>query len=148
MEKIFAENKRGLFKYIELEKFQAGIVLTGQEVKSIRNGRVNLTGSYVVFRGEELFLIGCHIPAYQPKNLREDYNAEQSRKLLLTKNEIRQLIGKTQQKGLTMIPKKVYSSGNKIKVEFILGKGKKQFDKREKIKERETNREIQRALKN
>lgn len=148
MEKIFAENKRGLFNYTELEKFQAGVMLTGQEVKSIRGGRVNLTGSYVVLKGEELFWIGGHIPAYQPKNLREYYNPDRSRKLLLTKREIKQLIGKTQQKGLTMIPKKVYNLGNKIKLEFILSKGKKQIDKREKIKKREVAREIQRALKN
>jgi len=144
---ILTENRKALFNYKELEKFQAGIVLTGQEVKSIRSGHLGLTSSFVILKGEEIFWIGARIPAYQPKNLREDYNPERTRKLLLTKPEIKRLIGQVRQKGLTMIPTKVYTDGNKIKLEFILAKGKSKIDKREKIKKREAEREIKRALK-
>ena len=144
---VLAENRKALFNYKELEKFQAGIVLTGQEVKSIRGGRLGLAGSFVTLIGEEVFWIGAHIPAYQPKNLREDYNPERTRKLLLTKPEIKRLIGQVRQKGLTMIPTKVYTDGNKIKLEFVLAKGRSKIDKREKIKKRETEREIARNFK-
>jgi len=144
---ILAENRRALFNYKELERFRAGIVLTGQEVKSIRNGRLGLAGSFVTLKGEEIFWLGAHIPPYQPKNLREDYNPERTRKLLLTKSEIKHLIGLVRQKGLTMIPIKVYTDGNKIKLEFALAKGRTKIDKREKIKKREVEREIARVFK-
>ena len=143
---VLAENRQALFNYKEIERFQAGIALTGQEVKSIRSGRLGLAGSFVTLKGEEVFWIGAHIPPYQPKNLREEYNPERTRKLLLTKSEIKRLIGQVRQKGLTMIPTKVYTDGNKIKLEFVLAKGRTQIDKREKIKKRETEREIRRAL--
>ena len=143
---IFAENKKAYFDYEILEKFEAGIVLIGQEVKSIRSGRINLAGSYVVFKEGELFLIGCHIPPYQPKNAPEGYSPEHSRKLLLKKKEVQYLIGKSQQKGLTLMPLTVYDRKGQIKLEFGLTKGRKKFDKREQIKKRETAREINRAL--
>ncbi|MDD5750671.1 MAG: SsrA-binding protein SmpB [Candidatus Pacebacteria bacterium] len=144
---ILAENRKALFNYKELEKFHAGIALTGQEVKSIRSGRLGLAGSFVTLKGEEVFWIGAHIPPYQPKNLRGEYNPERTRKLLLTKPEIKRLTGQVRQKGLTMIPTKVYTDGNKIKLEFVLAKGRSKIDKREKIKKRETEREIQRIFK-
>jgi len=144
--KIFAENKKARFNYNILEKFEAGMVLIGQEVKSIKLGRIVLDASYVVFKGEEPYLIGAKIPAYQPKNAPADYNPEQSRKLLLSKSEIKYLIGKTSQKGLTLVPLKVYTNGAKIKLEFGLAKGKKKFDKREVIKKREINREVAREF--
>jgi SsrA-binding protein len=146
MGKILAENKKAYFNYQILEKFEAGIVLIGQEVKSIKSGRINLAGSYVVPKGEEFFLIGARVPPYQPKNLNFEYNPERSRKLLLKKSEIKYLIGKSIQKGLTLIPLRVYTKNGKIKVEFAIAKGKKKFDKRESIKKRDLERDIKREL--
>ncbi len=145
--RIFAENKKAYFKYKILEKIEAGIALIGQEVKSIKLGRINLTGSYVVVKNEEIYLIGCNVPAYQPKNAPKDYNSERSRKLLLKKSEIKQLIGKTQQKGLSLIPLKVYAKKGIIKIEFGIAKVLKKVDKREKIKKKDSERTIQRALR-
>lgn len=145
--KTINENKKAYFNYEILEKFEAGIFLTGQEVKSIKLGRINLAGSYVTIQDEEAFLIGTTIPPYQPKNCPSDYNPERSRKLLLKKSEIRHLIGKSKERGLTLIPLRVYTRKGKIKLEFGVAKGKKKFDKREKIKKKETDRQIRRALK-
>jgi SsrA-binding protein len=145
--KIITENKKAFFNYKILEKFEAGITLLGQEVKSIKSGRINLKGSYVTFRGGEIYLVGCTVPPYQPKNVPPDYNPQRSRKLLLKKSEIKNLIGKSKQKGLTLIPLKVYTKKGKIKVEFGIAKGLKKIDKREKIKKREVKRKISRALR-
>jgi len=152
--KVLSENKKAKFDYEILEKFEAGMVLTGQEVKSIKTGRISLKGSYVVLRpsrrlggSQELYLVGANIPAYQPKNAPPDYEPEHWRKLLLNKSEIKKLIGKTKEKGLTLIPLKVYTKNARIKLAFGIGKGKKKADKREQIKKRETEREIQKALK-
>ena len=145
--KIIAENKKALFDYEALERFKAGIVLTGQEVKSIKLGRMNLRSSFVVLRSEEVFLIGANVPPYQPKNLRVEYNPSRSRKLLLRRSEISHIIGKATQKGLTMVPLLVYTDKGKIKIEFAIVRGKKKTDKREKIKKRDTDREISRELK-
>jgi SsrA-binding protein len=145
--KILSANKRAKHDYEIIERYKAGISLKGQEVKSIRLGRMSLKGAFVVVKGEEVFLIGANIPPYQPKNAPSDYNPQRSRKLLLRKSEIRQIIGKSKQKGLTMVPLVVYTDNGKIKLEFALCKGKKKRDKREDIKKREVQREIQRALK-
>jgi SsrA-binding protein len=145
--KSFAENKRAYFDYQILEKIEAGLVLIGQEVKSIKSGRISISGSYVVLRNNEVFLIGANIPPYQPKNIPADYNPERSRKLLLKKSEIKHLIGKVKQKGLTLVPLRVYNKRRKIKVEFGIAKGKKKADKRELIKKREFKREKERELK-
>lgn len=145
--KVLSENKKAYFTYQILEKFEAGIALNGQEVKSIKLGRINLMGSYVVIRNGEVYLVGANVPAYQPKNAPPDYDPKRSKKLLLRKKEINYLIGKSQQKGLTMIPLKVYTNNGKIKLEFGIGKGKKKFDKRETIKKRETEKEMKRVLK-
>jgi len=145
--KIIAKNKKAYAKYEILKKFEAGISLIGQEVKSIKSGRINLAGTYVVVRAEEVFLIGANVPPYQPKNAPSDYNPGRSRKLLLKKSEIKYLIGKIKQKGLTLVPLKVYTKGAKIKLEFAIAKGKKTVDKRETIKKREIEREIRRELK-
>jgi len=142
-----SENKKAYFNYEILDKFEAGMVLLGQEVKSIKTGRINLAGSYVVLKNNEVYLIGCHIPAYQPKNAPPDYNPERSRKLLLKKSEIKYLIGKSKQKGLTLVPLRVYTKRGKIKIEFAVARGKKKVDKRELIKKREAEREIRRELK-
>lgn len=144
--KIYAENKKAYFNYDILEKFEAGMVLNGQEVKSIKLGRMTLEGSYVVLKNVEPFLIGAKVPAYQPKNAPADYDPERSRKLLLSKSEIQGLIGRTHEKGLTLVPLKVYSNNAKIKIEIGLAKGKKKFDKREDLKKREQKREIEREM--
>ncbi|KPJ73224.1 SsrA-binding protein [Parcubacteria bacterium DG_74_1] len=145
--KVIAENKKAYFNYQILEKFEAGVALIGQEVKSIKTRGINLVGSYIIVRNEEIYWIGSKIPAYQPKNAPSDYDPERSRKLLLKKAEIKYLIGKSKQKGLTLIPLRVYTKNGKIKIEFGMAKGKKKFDKRELIKKRETEREIERVLK-
>jgi SsrA-binding protein len=145
---ILAENKKAYFNYEILEKFEAGISLIGQEVKSLKTRGVNLAGSYVILRGEEVFWVGSHIHPYQPKNAPPDYNPERWRKLLLKKSEIKYLIGKSKQKGLTLVPLRLYTTkSGKIKLEFAIAKGKKKIDKRELIKKREVEREIRRALK-
>jgi len=144
--KTLAKNKRAYFNYEILERFEAGIILIGQEVKSIKAGRISLAGSFVVLRNGEVFLIGANVPAWQPKNAPPDYNPERSRKLLLKKSEIKNLIGKSKQKSLTSIPLRVYTKRGKIKLEFAIAKGKKKVDKRETIKKRETERKIRRAL--
>lgn len=145
--RILAENRKAYFDYQILERFEAGLVLTGQEVKSIKLGRLGLKGSYVVLRGEEFYLIGAKLPPYQPKNAPPDYEPERSRKILLNKSEIKRLIGKTKEKGLTLIPLKVYTKKAKIKLEFGIARGRKKIDKRELIKKREAEREIERELK-
>ena len=145
--KVFSENKKAYFDYEILEKFEAGINLIGQEVKSIRLGRISLAGSYVVLKEGEVFLVGANIPPYQPKNAPSNYDPERGRKLLLRKKEINYLIGKTRVKGLTLVPLKVYTVKAKIKIEFGVAKGKKQADKREVIKKRDTEREIREELK-
>jgi len=144
--KPLAENRKAYYNYQILEKLEAGISLIGQEVKSIKLGRISLAGSYVVLREEEVFLIGANIPPYQPKNAPPDYNPERTRKLLLRKAEIKHLIGKTKEKGLTLVPLKVYSKLGKIKIEFGIARGKRKSDKREVIKKREAEREMKREL--
>lgn len=145
---VFTENRKAHFNYEILEKFQAGLVLLGNEVKSIKLGRIQIAGSYVVFRNGELFLVGSTVSPYQPNNTPSIYNPERSRKLLLQKKELNELIGKARERGLTLVPLSVYNTpAGKIKLEFALAKGKKKWDKREALKEREVDREIQRVLK-
>jgi SsrA-binding protein len=144
--KIFSENKKGYFDYEILEKFEAGLVLFGQEVKSIKTGHINLAGSYVSFRGEEPFLLGVKVPPYQPNNAGADYGEGRERKILLNKKEIDYLVGKTSQKGFSLIPLKVYEKSGRIKLEFGLAKGKKKYDKKEKIKKKDIDREVNREL--
>ena len=142
-----AKNKKALFDYEILETFDAGLVLIGQEVKSIKNKHISLKGAYVVSKDGEFFLIGATVPPYQPKNAPKDYDQERTRKLLLKKSEINYLIGKSKQRGLTLIPLRVYTKLGRIKLEFGVAKGKKKFDKRETIKKRDFKREKQRILK-
>ena len=155
--KIYSENKKAGFDYEILEKYEAGVVLFGQEVKSIKTGHINLSGSYVVIRGParnaahsaaggEPFLIGVKVPPYQPNNAGADYDEERPKKLLLNKKEINELIGKTKQKGFSLIPLKVYDNNGRIKLEFGLARGKRKYNKKEKIKERDVEREINREL--
>lgn len=141
------ENKKAYFDYEILEKFNAGIELKGFEVKSLRNKRGSLIGSRVIIRGSEAFVVGMEIPPYQAKNTPKEYDPQRTRKLLLTKKEISYLEGKSRERGLTLIPLKLYNIKGLVKLEFGVAKGKKKYDKREKIKERETKRKIERSLK-
>lgn len=140
--KIIAKNKRALFDYEILEKFEAGLVLTGQEVKSAKAGHISLPGSYVTIRNEEAFLVNATISPYKLASKLEKYDETRERKLLMHKNQISHLIGKTQQKGLTLVPIMVYIKDNLLKLEFGIGKGRKKVDKREYIKKRETQKEM------
>jgi len=144
---VLATNPRARFDYNILEKYEAGLVLSGQEVKAIKNGRMSLRGSYVTIKNEEVWLINAQIMPYQPKNTPDGYEPTHSRKLLLHKKEIKGLIGKIKQKGLTLVPLRVYTKHRKLKLEFGLGQGKRKTDKREKIKKRESDRKIERAMK-
>lgn len=139
---IFSTHKRAHFDYEISDKYIAGIELLGFEVKSIKLGRADITNGYVVIRNNEAQLINAVIPSYQPKNMPTNYNESRSRRLLLNKKEIDTLIGATKQKGLTLIPLKLFSDKSKIKLEFGLAKHKKKHDKRETIKKRETQREM------
>jgi SsrA-binding protein len=143
----YAYNRQAGYDYEFLEKYEAGLVLNGQEVKSIRGGHISLQGAYVVVKGEEAFLLNANIPPYQANNIPAGYDPTRSRKLLLHKNEIRSLIGKTKQTGLTLVPIRVYNGKGKIKLEFVLARGKKIHDKRAKISRREADRKIQRAIR-
>lgn len=147
MSKTLARNKRARFDYHILEKYEAGLVLSGQEVKSIRDKTVSLKGSYVVLKGSEPFLINAHVSPYKHAGRLKDYDPTRSRKLLLKKNELKSLIGKLKQKGLTLVPISLYSKNRRIKLEFGLGKGKKEFDKRQDIKRREDDRKMMQKLK-
>ncbi len=143
----FAENRKAHFNYEITEKFEAGLVLSGAEVKSIRGGRMNLSGSYVNFHNGEPYLIGASIAPYQPKNQPSDYDLSRTRKLLLNKKEIDYISGKTKQRGLTLVPLRVYNKGRRIKIEIGLARGKRQYDKRDAIAKRETAKKIERELK-
>ena len=142
--KPIAENRRARFDYEILETFEAGIALTGQEVKSAKGGHFNLNGSYAVPRHNELWLINAAIPAYQPKNAPADYDPSRVRRLLLHQNEIKSLIGKLQQKSFSLIPLRAYLKNNFIKLELGLGKSRKKSNKREVLKKRDSEREIRR----
>ncbi len=143
----YAENRKARFNYEILEKFEAGIELVGQEVKAVRGGQMSLEGAFVIIRGGEAFLINANISPFQPANAPKDYDPLRNRKLLLTKKEIAELAGNEKNKSLTIVPLSVYNKGRKVKVEIAVVKGKKQYDKRESIKRRETDREVQRTLK-
>ncbi len=143
----FAKNKKAYHEYKILEEFEAGIVLLGHEVKAIKKGRISIKGAYARIRNGEIFLIGTTIPPYQPANTPKEYNEKRKRKLLLKKRQIQYLASKTEKKGLTIIPLRVYSTRGKVKIKIGLAKGKKKYDKRAKIKERATEREMKRQMK-
>ena len=145
--KVVVTNRKAYHDYFIEEKFEAGILLQGTEVKSIREGRVNLQDSYASVKGGEAFLHHCHISLYSHGNIM-NHEPLRTRKLLLHRKEINKLLGKTQQQGLTLIPLRIYFSKRGLaKVELGLAKGKKQHDRRESIKNREASREVERAMK-
>ena len=143
----FVYNRQAGFRYELLEKFEAGLELIGLEVKSIKAGRVNLAGAYVIIRGQGAYLVNADIAPYQPANTPPDYDSRRLRRLLLTKKEIAKLAEAEHQARLTIIPVSVYSKGRRIKVEVALARGKKKYDKRETIKKREAARKIERTVK-
>lgn len=144
--KIISNNKKAYHDYFIDEKFEAGIELFGTEVKSIRLGAVNLKDSYVSLKTGEAILIGMHISPYEKGNI---FNRDplRERRLLLHKKEIMRLIGKTKEKGYSLIPLSVYLSGSRVKIELGLARGKKSYDKREAIAERDAKRNIERTIK-
>ncbi len=145
--KVVATNRKAFHDYTIEEKLEAGIVLTGTEVKSLREGRVNLRESYASVDRGEVFLHHCHISPYSHGNIM-NHDPVRRRKLLLHRKQINKLLGKTQQKGLTLVPLRIYfSPRGQAKVEIALAKGKKQYDRREAIKGREAAREVERAIK-
>jgi SsrA-binding protein len=146
-QKVVATNRKAFHEYFIEDKFEAGIVLQGTEVKSLREGKVNLQDSFASVRGGEVFLHHCHISPYSHGNIM-NHDPLRVRKLLLHRNEINKLLGKTQQKGLTLIPLRIYFTGRgHAKVELGLAKGKKLHDRRDSIKAREAGREVERAMK-
>ncbi|MEM7645832.1 MAG: SsrA-binding protein SmpB [Pseudomonadota bacterium] len=144
--KIITDNKKARFDYEILEKFEAGLVLTGSEVKSIRDGAVNLKDSYISFRNGEAYLQNAHISEYTASSY-NNHAPERLRKLLLHKEEIHKIMGKVQEKSLSCVALKLYFKKGRIKVEIGLGRGKKLHDKRASIKKKESDRELTRALK-
>ena len=141
----FARNKRAYFDYEILDKFEASIQLKGFEVKAIKSGRLNLAGSHVIVRDNGAQLLNADIPPYQPMNTPEGYDSKRTRRLLLNKDEIKSLVGKAHEAGLTLVPLRVYSKRDLIKVEIGLAKSRKAKDKRELLKKRATLREIRDA---
>jgi SsrA-binding protein len=143
-----ASNRTASFRYHLLERFEAGLVLTGTEVKSLREGKAQLKDSYAVIRDGEVWLVGTYIPPYGPAS-RENHQPERDRKLLLRRAEIDRLVGRTRERGLTLVPTRIYFSGprSRAKVEIALARGKDLFDKRESIRKRDVARDVQRELR-
>ena len=144
--KIIALNRKAGFNFFFENFYEAGIVLTGSEIKSIRSGKVNIAESYAIERNGEIFLMNSHIPAYKEASYSK-HNPTDDRKLLLNKREINKLIGKINREGFTLIPTKLYFKKGKVKVEIAVAKGKKQYDKRQTKKTRDWNRDKARYVR-
>jgi len=145
--RIIATNKKATYNYEILERMEAGISLLGTEVKSVRDGKISLKESYAEIKEGEAFLINCHISPYEPAS-RFNHDPRRERKLLLHRREIKRLIGKIKEKGLTLVPTKVFfNDKGKVKVEVSLAKGKRAYEKREVIRERDRKRELRAELK-
>lgn len=142
-----ADNKKAAYNYFFEEKYEAGMVLQGWEVKAIRDGKVQLTDGYVVIRDGELYLIGCQINPLKTASTHVNPDAVRTRKLLMHKDEIQRLIGKVEQKGYTLVPLNLHWKTGRVKCEIALARGKAEHDKRDTIKDREGKREVERALK-
>jgi SsrA-binding protein len=145
-EKLICQNRKAFHNYFIEEKYQAGVSLLGSEVKSLREGKVNLGDSYGDIKRSEVFLVDAHISPYPQAN-RLNHDPLRTRKLLLHKKEIKRLIGKVEQRGYTLIPVKLYFVNGRVKVDLALAKGKKLFDKRETLKKRTMEREMERGRK-
>ena len=142
-----ADNKKAAFNYFFEERFEAGLVLQGWEVKALREGKVQLTDGYVVVKNGEMFVIGCQINPLRTASTHVTPDAVRTKKLLLHKDEIRRLMGKVEQKGYTLVPLNLHWKDGKVKCEIALAKGKAEHDKRDTIKDREGRREVERAMK-
>ncbi|MBK6649816.1 MAG: SsrA-binding protein SmpB [Betaproteobacteria bacterium] len=142
-----ADNKKAIFNYFFEERFEAGIVLEGWEVKSLREGKVQLTDGYVVIRSGELYVVGCQINPLNSASTHINPDSIRTKKLLMHKDEIRRLIGKVEQKGYTLVPINLHWKEGKVKMDIALAKGKAEHDKRDTIKDREGKREVERAMK-
>ena len=143
-----ATNRQASHRYHLLERFEAGIALTGTEVKSLREGKAQLKDSYAVVRDGEVWLVGVYIPPYGPAS-RENHDPERDRKLLLRRSEIDRLVGRTRERGLTLVPTRIYFSGprSRAKVEIALARGKDLYDKREAMRKRDMARDVERELR-
>ena len=143
-----ARNRQAAYRFELMERFECGIVLTGTEVKSLREGKAQLKDAYASVRDGEVWLIGLYIPPYGPA-ARDNHDPERPRKLLLHRSEIERLVGKTRERGLTLVPTRIYFSGerSRAKVEIALARGKDLYDKRETIRKREMTRDVQRELR-
>jgi SsrA-binding protein len=144
--KVIAENRRARHDYQLLDRYEAGLVLTGTEVKSLRDGKAILQRAFGDVRGGEVYLVGAHIPEYAQGSI-SNHDPDRDRKLLLHRREIDQLLGKVQEKGLTLVPTKLYWKDGRVKVELALGRGKDVRDKRRDIADRDARRQIERELK-
>ena len=144
--KIISHNRKASFNYFFKEFYEAGISLKGTEVKSLRNGKINISDSYAYDHNGELFLVNSHIPSYKQSSY-NDHNPIRNRKLLLNKREINKLVGRINREGFTLIPTKIYFKKGKAKIEIAVAKGKKQYDKRQVKKKRDWNREKARYFK-
>jgi len=144
--KVICQNRKAYHDYHIEETFEAGIALSGTEVKSLREGKANVKESYVIIKDHEVFLLSCHISHYSHGNIM-NHDPLRTRKLLLHRKEINRLWGKTAMRGFTLIPLKIYFKGPVVKVEIALARGKKLFEKRETIKEKDARREIARAIR-
>ena len=140
-----ATNRQASFRFDLLDRLECGVVLAGTEVKSLRNGAAQIKDGYASIRDGELWLYNIHIPPYGPAS-RENHDPDRPRKLLVHRREIERLVGKIQERGLTLVPTRIYFSGPRAKVEIALARGKDRFDKRESIKAREQRRDVERAL--
>ncbi len=145
-EKNITINRKVRHEYAILQSIEAGIVLQGTEVKSCREGKVSLVDSYAQVKANEVWLVGMHINPYKQGNI-NNHEPTRTRKLLLNRSEIRKLIGKVKEKGLTLIPYRVYFRNGKVKVELVLAKGKKVYDKRQDIRKRDFQRDQERKIK-
>ena len=141
--KVVSTNKKARFEFFILETFEAGLVLKGTEIKSVRNGQISLQEAYVRTNGEEIWLVGAHIAPYEHASAFQ-HDPKRDRKLLMHKKEIRKLFDEVRIKGMTLVPMRVYLKAGRAKLEIGLAKGKKQYDKRESIKERDVERETSR----
>ena len=142
-----AENKKAAFNYFFEERHEAGIVLHGWEVKALRSGKAQISEGYVIIKEGELYLIGCQIQPLKTASTHVNPDAARIKKLLMKKDEIRRLIGKVEQKGYTLVPTKLYWKNGLVKCDVALAKGKGEHDKRDVIKDRESKREVERAMK-
>jgi SsrA-binding protein len=142
--KVVSTNKKARFEFFILETYEAGLVLKGTEIKSIRNGQISLQEAYVRTNGEEIWLVGAHVAPYEHASAFQ-HDPKRDRKLLMHKKEVRKLFDEVRIKGMTLVPMRVYLKGGRAKLEIGLAKGKKQYDKRESIKERDVERETSRS---